>query len=48
MKMSNKEPTSEELIFNREHTLDNYAEASLDLYLPDSDAILFVVCGMVH
>jgi hypothetical protein len=41
MKMSNKEATAEELVFRREYTLDNYAEARRHaLYLPDSDAML--------
>jgi hypothetical protein len=44
MKMSNKEATAEELVFHREYTLDDYAEARRHaLYLPDSDAMLLYV-----
>jgi hypothetical protein len=41
MKMPNKEATAEELVFHREYTLDDYAEARRHaLYLPDFDAML--------
>jgi hypothetical protein len=44
MKMSNKEATTEELVFHREYTLDDYTEARrYSLYLPDSDAMLLYV-----
>jgi hypothetical protein len=46
MKMSNKEATVEELVFHREYTLDDYAEARQHaLYLPGSYAMLiYVAC----
>jgi hypothetical protein len=41
MKMSNKAATAEELVFHREYSLDDYAEARQQaLYLPDYDAML--------
>jgi hypothetical protein len=41
MNISNKEATAEELVFQREYTLDDYAEARRHaLYIPDSDAML--------
>jgi hypothetical protein len=44
MKMSNKEATSEELVFGQEYTVDDYAQARhRALYLPDSDAMLLYV-----
>jgi hypothetical protein len=44
MKMSNKEATAEELVFHREYTLDDYAEAQRHaLYLPDYDAMILYV-----
>jgi hypothetical protein len=44
MKMSNKEVSMEELIFDREYTVDDYAQSRRDaLYLPDSDAMLLYV-----
>jgi hypothetical protein len=44
MKMSNKEATAEELLFHREYTLDDYAEArQRALYLPDYDAMLLCI-----
>jgi hypothetical protein len=44
MKMSNKEATAEELVFHREYTLDDYAEARQHaLYLPDSDVMLLYI-----
>jgi hypothetical protein len=42
--MSNKEATAEELVFHREYTLDDYAEARRHaLYLPDYDAMLLYI-----
>jgi hypothetical protein len=44
MKMSNKESSVEELVFDREYTVDDYAQANHNaLYLPDSDAMLLYV-----
>jgi hypothetical protein len=44
MKMSNKEASVEELLFDREYTVDDYAQARRHtLYLPDSDAMLLYV-----
>jgi hypothetical protein len=44
MKMSNKEASVEELVFDREYTVDDYAQTRRHaLYLPDSDAMLFYV-----
>jgi hypothetical protein len=44
MKMSNKEATAEELVFHREYTLDDYAEARQHaLYLPDSESMLLLL-----
>jgi hypothetical protein len=44
MKMANKEASVEELVFDREYTVDDYAEARRHaLYLPDSDAMLLYV-----
>jgi hypothetical protein len=44
MKMANKEASVEELIFDREYTVDDYAQARRHaLYLPDSDAMLLYV-----
>jgi hypothetical protein len=44
MKMANKEVSVEELVFDREYTVDNYAQAQRHaLYLPDSDAMLLYV-----
>jgi hypothetical protein len=43
MKISNKEASVEELIFDREYTVDDYVQARHHaLYLPDSDVILYV------
>jgi hypothetical protein len=42
MKISNKETTSEELVFDREYTLEDYAEAHRHaVYSPDSGVMLF-------
>jgi hypothetical protein len=44
MKMSNKEATAEELVFDREYTVDDDAQAHHHvLYLPDSDAMILYV-----
>jgi hypothetical protein len=44
MKMSNKEASMKELVFDREYTVDDYAQARRHaLYLPDSDAMLLYV-----
>jgi hypothetical protein len=44
MKMSNKEASVEELVFDREYTVDDYAQKRHHaLYLTDYDAILFCV-----
>jgi hypothetical protein len=44
MKMSNKEASVEELVFDREYTVEKYAEARHHaLYLPYSDAMLLYV-----
>jgi hypothetical protein len=44
MKMSNKEAPVEELVFDREYTAGDYAQACRNaLYLPDSDAMLLYV-----
>jgi hypothetical protein len=44
LKMSNKEASVEELVFDREYTVDDYAQARRHaLYLPDSDAMLLYV-----
>jgi hypothetical protein len=44
MKMSNKDASVEELIFDREYTVDDYAQAHHHaLYLSDSDAMLLYV-----
>jgi hypothetical protein len=44
MKMSNKEASVEELVFDREYTVGDYAQARHHaLYLPDSDAMLLYV-----
>jgi hypothetical protein len=44
MKMSNKEASVEELVFDREYTVDDYAQARRHaLHLPDSDAMLLYV-----
>jgi hypothetical protein len=44
MKMSNKSATAEELVFHREYTVDDNAEARRHaLYLPDYDAMLLYV-----
>jgi predicted house-cleaning NTP pyrophosphatase (Maf/HAM1 superfamily) len=46
-KMSNKEASVEKLVFDREYTVNDYAQARRHaLYLPDSDAmILYVACA---
>jgi hypothetical protein len=44
MTMTNKETKVEEFVFEREYTVDDYAEARHHaLYLPDSDAMLLYV-----
>jgi hypothetical protein len=44
MKMANKEEYVEELVFDREYTVDDYDQARRHvLYLPDSDAMLLYV-----
>jgi hypothetical protein len=44
MKISNKEASMEELVFDREYTVDDYAQARHNaLYLPDSDAMILYV-----
>jgi hypothetical protein len=44
MKMSHKEASLEELVFDREYTVDDYAQARRHaLYLPGSHAMLFYV-----
>jgi hypothetical protein len=44
MKMANKEASVEELVFDKEYTVDAYAQARRHaLYLPDSDAMLLYV-----
>jgi hypothetical protein len=44
MKMSNKEASSEELVFDREYTVEDYAQAHRHvLYLPDADAMILYV-----
>jgi hypothetical protein len=44
IKMANKEASMEELVFDREYTVDDYAQARRHaLYLPDSDAMLLYV-----
>jgi hypothetical protein len=44
MQMSNKEASVEELVFDREYTVDDYAQTRRHaLYLPESDAMLLYV-----
>jgi hypothetical protein len=44
MKMSFQEATAEELVFDREYTVDDYAEARhRALYVPDSDTMILYV-----
>jgi hypothetical protein len=44
MNMSNKEASVEELVFDREYTVEDYVQARRHaLYLPDSDAMLLYV-----
>jgi hypothetical protein len=49
MKISNKEASVEELVFDRKHTVDNYAQAHRHaLYLPDSDVMPLYVAWYIN